>query len=91
MSTNLDINLVTTEDNRNVFTNTDKITMPVGDVLVSNSRGNIKHNDSTLTLNTIVIKMMSHQILSLYIPVLILTSNHHGDHRIFLDQQYPKC
>lgn len=49
----LNIDLVTAKNNRNVFADTDEITMPVGDVLVSDSGGDIKHDDGTLTTNAI--------------------------------------
>ena len=49
----LNVDLVTTENNRNVFTDTNKITMPVGNVLVSNSGSDIKHDDGTLTLDAV--------------------------------------
>lgn len=40
---------VATQDNGNVLTNADQITMPVGYVLIGDSRGDVKHNDSTLS------------------------------------------
>lgn len=43
-----DVNLVAAENDGNVFTDTDQVTMPVGHVLVGDSRGNVKHDDSTL-------------------------------------------
>lgn len=49
----LNIDLVTAKNNGDVLTDTDEITVPVGDVLVGNSRGDIKHDDSTLTTNTV--------------------------------------
>lgn len=44
-----DVHLVATEDDGNVLTDTDQITMPVGYVLIGDSGGNIKHDDSTLS------------------------------------------
>lgn len=44
-----DVHLVTAEDNGNVLTDTDKITMPVGHVLIGNSRGDVEHDDGTLS------------------------------------------
>lgn len=43
------IHLVATEDNGNVLTDTDQVTMPVGYVLIGDSGGDIKHDDSTLS------------------------------------------
>ena len=53
--TYLNINLVTAEDNRNVLTDTDKITMPVRNVLISDTRSDVKHDDSTLALDTVLL------------------------------------
>lgn len=44
-----DVHLVATEDDRNVLTDTDQVTMPVGHVLIGDPRGDIKHDDSTLS------------------------------------------
>lgn len=49
----LHINLVTTQDNGNVLTNTDKITMPVGDVLVGDTAGHVEHDDAALALDVV--------------------------------------
>lgn len=43
------VHLVATEDNGNVLTDTDQVTMPVGYVLIGDSGGDIKHDDSTLS------------------------------------------
>lgn len=43
------IDFVATQDNGNVLTNTDQITMPVGYVLIGNSRSDVKHDDGTLS------------------------------------------
>lgn len=45
----LDVNLVATEDDGNVLTDTDQVTMPVGYVLIGDSRSDVKHDDSTLS------------------------------------------
>lgn len=47
-----DVHLVTTQDNWDVLTDSNQISMPVGDILVSDSRCDIKHDDSTLALYT---------------------------------------
>lgn len=51
------IYFVATQDNGNVLTNTDQITMPVGYVLIGDSRGDIKHNDSTLSCGRSIITL----------------------------------
>lgn len=43
------VHLVATEDNGNVLTDTDQVTMPVGYVLVGDSRGDVEHDDGTLS------------------------------------------
>lgn len=45
------INLVSSQNDRNVLADTDKITMPVRDVLVCDTRCNIKHDNRALSLN----------------------------------------
>lgn len=44
-----DVHLVAAKDDRNVLTDTDQVTMPVGHVLIGDSRGDVKHDDSTLS------------------------------------------
>lgn len=44
-----DVHLVATEDDGNVLTDTNQITMPVGYVLIGNSRSDVEHDDSTLS------------------------------------------
>jgi hypothetical protein len=73
----LDINLVSAENNRNIFTNSDKISMPIRNIFVSNSGSNVKHDDCTLALNA------NNQLKG--------TSSHLLTHQTFLAQQYPKC
>lgn len=43
------IYFVATQDNGNVLTNTHQIAMPVGYVLIGNSRSDVKHDDGTLS------------------------------------------
>lgn len=43
------VHFVAAEDNGNVLTHTDQVTMPVGYVLIGDSRGDVKHDDSTLS------------------------------------------
>lgn len=44
-----DVHFVATKDDGNVLTDTDQVTMPVGHVLIGDSRGDVKHDDSTLS------------------------------------------
>lgn len=48
----LDVDFVSTQDNWNVLANSDKVTMPLRNVLVRHARSNIEHNDCGVTLNT---------------------------------------
>lgn len=43
------VHLVAAEDDGNVLTDTDQVTMPVGYVLIGDSRGDVKHDDGTLS------------------------------------------
>jgi hypothetical protein len=45
----LDIDLVTAQHDRDVLTDSFQISVPVGDVLVGDSRCNVEHDDTTLT------------------------------------------
>ena len=47
----LDIDLVTAENNWDVFADTDKITVPVGNVLVGDSGGKIEHDNTALSVD----------------------------------------
>jgi hypothetical protein len=51
--TDLDVDLVATKDNWDVFTDPLEISVPVGDVLVGDSRGHVEHDDTTLTLDIV--------------------------------------
>ena len=52
----LNIDLISAQNNRNIFANSNQITMPVGYILIGNSRCDIKHNDGALPLNTWISK-----------------------------------
>lgn len=43
------VHLVAAEDDGNVLTDTNQVTVPIGYVLVSDSRSDIKHDDGTLS------------------------------------------
>ena len=64
----LHIDLVTTQHNRDVLANTLKITMPVGHVLVGDTRGYIEHDDTALSLNVVSITETTKLLLSGCIP-----------------------
>ena len=64
----LNIDLVTAKNNGDVLTDTDEITMPVGDVLVGDSRGDIEHDNSTLATDIITITKTTKLLLASSIP-----------------------
>lgn len=66
----LDIDLVTTEDDGDVFANTDKITVPVGNVLVSDTGGNIKHDDTALAVDVVTVTETAELLLTSSVPDL---------------------
>lgn len=68
----LDIDLVTTEDDGDVFANTDKITVPVGNVLVGDTGGDVKHDDAALTVDVVAVAEAAELLLTSGIPDLKL-------------------
>lgn len=64
----LDVDLVTSQDNGNVFTHPNKILMPVGDVLVGDSWRHIKHDDSALRLDVVAIAKTTKLFLTCCVP-----------------------
>lgn len=46
-----DVDLVTTQNNRDILTDTNKIAMPLRHVLVRHTTSDVKHDDSCITLN----------------------------------------
>ena len=66
----LNVDLVTTEDDGDVLTDTDDVSVPVGDILVSDSRSHVEHDDSALTLNIVAITKTTKLLLSSGIPYI---------------------
>lgn len=66
--TYLDINLVSAKNHRDVLTDSLQIPVPVGNVLVGDTRGNIEHEDTTLSLNVVSISKATKLLLSSGIP-----------------------
>jgi len=64
----LDIDLVAAKHHGDLLADTDKITVPVGNVLVSYTRGNIEHDDGALTLNVVAITKATKALLAGSIP-----------------------
>lgn len=51
----LDLDLVSTQDDRNVLTDASQVTMPVRNILVSDTRSHVEHNDGALSLDVVSI------------------------------------
>jgi len=64
----LNVDLVSGKNDRNILTNTDEITMPVGNVLVGNSRSDVEHDDTALTVNVVSISQPTKLLLTSGIP-----------------------
>jgi len=61
----LDVDLITTEDDWDVLANTDEITMPVWNILVGNPSGDIKHDDTALTVDVVSVSQTTELLLTL--------------------------
>jgi len=64
----LDIDFVTAENDWDVFTHSDDISVPVGNVLVGHTRSNIEHDDCRISLNVVSISETTELLLSGSIP-----------------------
>ena len=51
----LDFNLVSSQDNRNIFAHTRQITVPVRNVFVGNTGSHVEHDDCALSLDVVSI------------------------------------
>jgi hypothetical protein len=67
-STHFYINFVSTQHNGDVLAYTLKVTMPIGNVFVCNTRGDVKHDDTALALNVITITETTKLFLSGGVP-----------------------
>lgn len=66
--TNLDIDLVTAKNDRDVLTDPLQVSVPVGNVLVGDSGCNVKHDDTTLSLDIVSISETTEFLLSSSVP-----------------------
>merc|ERR1719333_1520138 len=64
----LDVDLVTCENNWNVLTDSDKVSVPVGDILVGDPGGDVEHDDGALALDVVAVSQASKLLLSRSIP-----------------------
>ena len=54
-----DFNLISGQDDRDVLTNTSEITMPVRNIFVGDTGGNVEHDNGALTLDVVSITKSS--------------------------------
>jgi len=64
----LDIDLVSGQNNGDVFANADKIAMPVWNVFVGDTGGDIKHDDAALAVDIVAIAQTTKFLLAGRIP-----------------------
>jgi len=64
----LDIDLVTSENDGDVLADTDKITVPVGDVLVGDARSDIEHDDTALAVDVVTVTETTELLLTCGVP-----------------------
>lgn len=55
----LNLHLVSSEDDRDVLAHTGQVTVPVWNILVGDSRSDVKHDDGTLSLDVVSITKSS--------------------------------
>ena len=79
------VDLVSYQDNRNILTNSDEIFVPLGHVLVGNSRADIKHNDSTVSSDVVSVSESSKFLLSGGVPNVELNESFVGVERHGVD------
>lgn len=64
----LDIDLVAGKDNGDVLADTDQVTVPVGDVLVCDTRGDVEHDDAALAVDVVSITKTTKLLLTSGVP-----------------------
>mmetsp|Transcript_14443 Transcript_14443/g.30326 ORF Transcript_14443/g.30326 Transcript_14443/m.30326 type:complete len:246 (-) Transcript_14443:35-772(-) len=64
----LDVHLVAHKNNGDVFADAHNVPVPVGNVLVRDARGDIKHDDRALALNVVPISQSTKLLLTSCIP-----------------------
>jgi hypothetical protein len=64
----LDIDLVAGKDNGDVLADTDQVTVPVGDVLVGDARGDVEHDDAALAVDVVAVAKTTELLLSSGVP-----------------------
>ena len=64
----LDVDLVAAQHDRNVFTDTLEVAVPVGHILVRDTRGDVKHDDTALALNVVTVAQTAEFLLAGSVP-----------------------
>lgn len=64
----LHVDLVSAKHDRDVLANALEITMPVGDVLVGDTRSHVEHDDTTLSLDVVTVSESTELLLASGIP-----------------------
>jgi hypothetical protein len=64
----LDVDLVAGQDNGDVLADTDQVTVPVGDVLVGDARGDVEHDDTALAVDVVAVAETTELLLSSSVP-----------------------
>ena len=68
----LHIDLVACEHDWDVFAHADQISVPVGDVLVGDARGDVEHDDAALPVDIVAVTQSSELLLSCCVPYIEL-------------------
>merc|ERR1712183_239165 len=63
-----DVDLVSHNDDWDVFANTNQISVPVGNVFVSDTGGHVEHKNGALTLNVVAVPESSKLFLASSVP-----------------------
>ena len=66
----LDVHLVATQHDGDVLTDTAQITVPCGDILVSQARGDVEHDDGALPMDVIAVAQTTELLLTRSIPAV---------------------
>merc|ERR1719234_1134009 len=64
----LDVHLVPRQHNGDVLTNSDQVSVPVGNILVGYSRCHVEHDDCTLALDVVTIPQTPKLLLTSCVP-----------------------
>jgi hypothetical protein len=64
----LDVDLVAGQDDGDVLADADQVTVPVGDVLVGDARGDVEHDDTALAVDVVTVTETTELLLTGGIP-----------------------